>query len=103
MPVLVHVLAVAIFAQGTSEFMLAGLLTDIAADLSVTPATAGSLTSAFAAGMVVGGPPRGGGAPPGGGGPGGGGVVGGPPPSDGGGAAEGPRLHFRFPRVGVSP
>jgi len=56
MPLLIYVLTVAIFAQGTSEFMLAGLLTEIADDLSVSPESVGLLTSAFAAGMVIGAP-----------------------------------------------
>lgn len=56
MPLAVYLLAVAVFAQATSEFMLAGLVQAIAADLAVSPAAAGSLTSAFAAGMVVGAP-----------------------------------------------
>ncbi|WP_329257164.1 MFS transporter [Actinoallomurus sp. NBC_01490] len=56
MPLALYLLAVAVFAMGTSEFMLAGLLPDIAADLGVTVATAGLLTSAFAVGMVVGAP-----------------------------------------------
>lgn len=56
MPFVIPVLALAVFAQGTSEFMLAGLLLDISADLGVSPATAGLLTSAFALGMVVGAP-----------------------------------------------
>ncbi|WP_226533523.1 MFS transporter [Microbacterium paraoxydans] len=56
MPFLVPVLALAIFAQGTSEFMLAGLLLPLSRDLEVEPSTAGLLTSAFAAGMVVGAP-----------------------------------------------
>ncbi|MFF3026267.1 MFS transporter [Microbacterium sp. NPDC057944] len=56
MPFLIPVLALAIFAQGTSEFMLAGLLLPLSADLGVEPATAGLLTSAFAVGMVVGAP-----------------------------------------------
>lgn len=38
--------------------MLAGLLPDIAADLGVTVGTAGTLTSAFALGMLVGAPVR---------------------------------------------
>jgi DHA1 family chloramphenicol resistance protein-like MFS transporter len=46
----------AVFTMGTSEFMLAGLLPDIASDLDVTVGTAGLLTSAFAIGMVVGAP-----------------------------------------------
>lgn len=56
MPVVLYILAVAVFAQATSEFMLAGLVTEIAAELGVSVAAAGSLTSAFAVGMVVGAP-----------------------------------------------
>ncbi|MEU5154695.1 Cmx/CmrA family chloramphenicol efflux MFS transporter [Glycomyces sp. NPDC021274] len=56
MPLPVYLLALAVFAMGTSEFMLAGLLPDLAADLGVSVATAGLLTTAFAAGMVVGAP-----------------------------------------------
>ncbi|WP_369193121.1 Cmx/CmrA family chloramphenicol efflux MFS transporter [Streptomyces djakartensis] len=56
MPLPLYLLAVAVFAMGTSEFMLAGLLPDIASDLGVTVGTAGSLTSAFAIGMIVGAP-----------------------------------------------
>ncbi|WP_267715925.1 Cmx/CmrA family chloramphenicol efflux MFS transporter [Streptomyces sp. CoH17] len=56
MPLPLYLLALAVFAMGTSEFMLAGLLPDIASDLDVTVATAGALTSAFAVGMVVGAP-----------------------------------------------
>ncbi|MEU0914026.1 Cmx/CmrA family chloramphenicol efflux MFS transporter [Streptomyces althioticus] len=56
MPLPLYVLALAVFAMGTSEFMLAGLLPDIALDLGVTVGTAGSLTSAYAIGMIVGAP-----------------------------------------------
>ncbi|RSN51506.1 Cmx/CmrA family chloramphenicol efflux MFS transporter [Actinomadura sp. WAC 06369] len=56
MPFAVYVLGLAVFAQGTSEFMLAGLLPGIAADLDVSVPAAGLLTSAFAAGMAVGAP-----------------------------------------------
>lgn len=56
MPLALYLLALAVFAMGTSEFMLAGLLPDIASDFDVTVATAGVLTSAFATGMVVGAP-----------------------------------------------
>ncbi|MFE2865398.1 Cmx/CmrA family chloramphenicol efflux MFS transporter [Embleya sp. NPDC059259] len=56
MPFAVYVLGLAVFAQGTSEFMLSGLLSDIAADLHVSVPTAGLLTSAFAIGMVIGAP-----------------------------------------------
>jgi DHA1 family chloramphenicol resistance protein-like MFS transporter len=56
MPPVVHLLGTAVFAQGTSEFMVAGLVPDIASDMSVSIPTAGLLTSAFAAGMAVGAP-----------------------------------------------
>ncbi|MBD3141965.1 Cmx/CmrA family chloramphenicol efflux MFS transporter [Microbispora bryophytorum] len=56
MPLPLYSLALAVFAMGTSEFMLAGLLPDIASDLGVTVGTAGTLTSAFAIGMIVGAP-----------------------------------------------
>ncbi|WP_405622946.1 Cmx/CmrA family chloramphenicol efflux MFS transporter [Streptomyces sp. NBC_00076] len=56
MPLPLYLLALAVFAMGTSEFMLAGLLPDIASDLDVTVGTAGLLTSAFAVGMIVGAP-----------------------------------------------
>ncbi|GAA2461221.1 Cmx/CmrA family chloramphenicol efflux MFS transporter [Streptomyces glaucus] len=56
MPFPLYLLALAVFAMGTSEFMLAGLLPDIASDLDVTVGTAGTLTTAFAIGMIVGAP-----------------------------------------------
>ncbi|MET7293097.1 Cmx/CmrA family chloramphenicol efflux MFS transporter [Streptomyces griseoloalbus] len=56
MPLPLYLLALAVFAMGTSEFMLAGLVPDIAADLDVTVGTAGTLTSAFAIGMIAGAP-----------------------------------------------
>ena len=56
MPFAVYVLGLAVFAQGTSEFMLSGLVPDIAGDLHVSISAAGSLTSAFAVGMVIGAP-----------------------------------------------
>ncbi|MEV6705728.1 Cmx/CmrA family chloramphenicol efflux MFS transporter [Micromonospora wenchangensis] len=56
MPVLIYLLAVAVFAQGTSEFVLAGILPGIATDLEVSLGRAGVLTSGFALGMVVGAP-----------------------------------------------
>ncbi|MEV8638177.1 Cmx/CmrA family chloramphenicol efflux MFS transporter [Streptosporangium sp. NPDC051023] len=56
MPLSLYLLAVALFAMSTSEFMLAGLLPGIAADLGVPVATAGLLTPAFAVGMVAGAP-----------------------------------------------
>lgn len=55
-PLVVPVLALAIFALGTSEFMIAGLLPELAADLAVSIPEAGYLISAFAIGMIVGAP-----------------------------------------------
>ncbi|TQF65585.1 MFS transporter [Rhodococcus spelaei] len=51
-----YMLAVAVFAMGTSEFMLAGLVPDIADSLDVSIGAAGLLTSAFAVGMIAGAP-----------------------------------------------
>lgn len=56
LPFAVYVLGLAVFAQGTSEFMLSGLVSAIAADLDVSLSAAGLLTSAFAVGMVLGAP-----------------------------------------------
>jgi MFS transporter, DHA1 family, chloramphenicol resistance protein len=56
MPPAVPLLGTAVFAQGTSEFMVAGLVPDIASDMSVSIPAAGLLTSAFAVGMAVGAP-----------------------------------------------
>ncbi|MES5820787.1 Cmx/CmrA family chloramphenicol efflux MFS transporter [Streptomyces sp. RG80] len=56
MPLALYLLALAVFAMGTSEFMLAGLVPDIASDLDVSVGTAGALTSAYAIGMIVGAP-----------------------------------------------
>lgn len=56
MPLAVYLLGLAIFAQGTSELMLAGLLPEIATDLGVSIPDAGLLISAFAVGMLVGAP-----------------------------------------------
>ncbi|MCM2410748.1 Cmx/CmrA family chloramphenicol efflux MFS transporter [Streptomyces sp. RKAG290] len=56
MPFSVYALGLAVFAQGTSEFMLSGLLSGIAEDLHVSIPAAALLTSAFAVGMVIGAP-----------------------------------------------
>ncbi|WP_432893941.1 Cmx/CmrA family chloramphenicol efflux MFS transporter [Kribbella sp. CA-245084] len=56
MPIAVYVLGLSIFAQGTSELMLAGLLPELATDLQVSIPQAGLLISAFALGMLVGAP-----------------------------------------------
>ncbi|MFD6948407.1 MFS transporter, partial [Streptomyces roseolus] len=56
MPLAVSVLGLSVFALGTSEFMLSGLLQPIADDMDVSIPQAGLLISAFAIGMVVGAP-----------------------------------------------
>ncbi|MGW5489441.1 Cmx/CmrA family chloramphenicol efflux MFS transporter [Streptosporangium sandarakinum] len=56
MPIVIYMLGLAVFAQGTSEFMLSGLIPEIAGDLGVSVPAAGTLTSAFAVGMIVGAP-----------------------------------------------
>lgn len=56
MPPAVYILGLAVFALGTSEFMLSGILPAIADDMDVTIPQAGLLISAFAIGMVVGAP-----------------------------------------------
>ncbi len=56
MPLAVYILGLGIFTQGTSEFMLSGLLPGLADDLGVSIPDAGMLISAFAIGMVVGAP-----------------------------------------------
>ncbi|MET7906538.1 Cmx/CmrA family chloramphenicol efflux MFS transporter [Streptomyces sp. NPDC005355] len=56
MPVAVYVLGLSVFALGTSEFMLSGLLQPVARDMGVSIPEAGLLVSAFAIGMVVGAP-----------------------------------------------
>ncbi|MEU7741670.1 Cmx/CmrA family chloramphenicol efflux MFS transporter [Nonomuraea sp. NPDC049158] len=56
MPLAVYILGLSIFAQGTSELLLAGLLPEMAADLGVSVPQAGLLISGFALGMLVGSP-----------------------------------------------
>jgi DHA1 family chloramphenicol resistance protein-like MFS transporter len=55
-PRVVVVLALGIFALGTSEFMIVGLLPAMSADLGVSVPQVGYLISAFAIGMAVGAP-----------------------------------------------
>lgn len=56
LPAPVYVLALTVFCLGTSEFMIAGLLPDIASDLDVSVPAVGGLITAFAVGMLVGAP-----------------------------------------------
>lgn len=55
-PLVTYVLAGGTFLMGTTEFIVAGLLPTIAADLGVTVADAGLMITVFAIGMVVGTP-----------------------------------------------
>lgn len=55
-PAQVYLLAAVIFCLGTSEFMIAGILEPISADLHVGIPQAGLLITGFAVGMIVGAP-----------------------------------------------
>ncbi|MEV6250423.1 Cmx/CmrA family chloramphenicol efflux MFS transporter [Streptomyces sp. NPDC051742] len=57
LPFAVYLLAFSLFAMGSAEFLLAGVLPDIADDLKISLSSAGALISAFAIGVVIGGPP----------------------------------------------
>ncbi|MFB9833860.1 MFS transporter [Actinoallomurus acaciae] len=57
LPFGVYLLAFSLFAMGSSEFLLAGVLPAVADDLQISLSSAGALISAFAVGVVVGGPP----------------------------------------------
>ncbi|MGO1049010.1 MFS transporter [Crossiella sp. CA198] len=56
MPVALLALAISAFAIGTTEFVIMGLLPEVAADFGVTIPAAGLLISGYALGVVVGGP-----------------------------------------------
>ncbi|MGW0818001.1 MFS transporter [Streptomyces viridiviolaceus] len=56
LPLVVHVLALGTFLMGTTEFVVAGLLPEIAGDLQVSVARTGLLITVFAIGMIVGAP-----------------------------------------------
>ncbi|HEV7186897.1 MAG TPA: MFS transporter [Blastococcus sp.] len=56
LPFVVYVLAVGTFLMLTTEFVVAGLLPEIAGDLHVSVARAGLLITVFAVGMIVGSP-----------------------------------------------
>jgi DHA1 family inner membrane transport protein len=56
MPLPLLALALAAFAIGTSEFVIMGLLPDLARDLAVTIPQAGLLVTGYALGVVVGAP-----------------------------------------------
>jgi DHA1 family inner membrane transport protein len=56
MPVALYALAAGAFGIGTTEFVIMGLLIQVAADLKVSIATAGLLISGYALGVFVGAP-----------------------------------------------
>jgi DHA1 family inner membrane transport protein len=56
MPVALYALAAGAFGIGTTEFVIMGLLMQVAADLKVSIATAGLLISGYALGVFVGAP-----------------------------------------------
>ncbi|TDD88500.1 MFS transporter [Actinomadura darangshiensis] len=49
-------LTVSVFVVGTSEYLISGLLPQVAADLGVTVAAAGQAVTGYALGVVIGGP-----------------------------------------------
>ncbi|CDH33740.1 Cmx/CmrA family chloramphenicol efflux MFS transporter [Xenorhabdus bovienii] len=56
-PIAVYLLGLSLFAMGSSEFLIAGVLPKIAEDLQVSLPSAGMLISAFAVGVLFGAPP----------------------------------------------
>ena len=56
LPLLVYLLAAGTFLMGTSEFVVAGLLPDMALDFDISVARAGLTVMVFAVGMIVGAP-----------------------------------------------
>ncbi|WP_410655344.1 MFS transporter [Amycolatopsis sp. lyj-112] len=57
LPTGVYLLAFCLFAMGSAEFLMAGVLPSVATDLGVSLSSAGALITAFALGVVLGGPP----------------------------------------------
>src|SRR3569833_1237231 len=55
-PLALYALALAAFAVGTTEFIIAGLLPTMAADLGVSIPLTGLLVTGYALGVAVGGP-----------------------------------------------
>ncbi|MEV4508120.1 MFS transporter [Dactylosporangium sp. NPDC049525] len=56
MPLALLALAIGAFGVGTTEFVIMGLLPNVAADLGISIPTAGNLVSAYALGVVIGAP-----------------------------------------------
>ncbi|WP_228002962.1 MFS transporter [Nocardia australiensis] len=57
LPIGVYLLGFSLFAMGTAEFLLAGVLPAVATDLDTSLSATGFLITAFALGVVLGGPP----------------------------------------------
>ncbi|MEU5092290.1 MFS transporter [Streptomyces sp. NPDC021356] len=56
LPLVVYILALGTFLMGTTEFVVAGLLPEIAGDLNVSVARTGLMITVFAVGMIIGAP-----------------------------------------------
>lgn len=56
LPLVVYVLALGTFLMLTTEFVVAGILPEISADLGISLAQAGMLITVFAIGMIIGAP-----------------------------------------------
>lgn len=56
LPLVVYVLALGTFLMLTTEFVVAGILPEVASDLEIALGQAGSLITVFAVGMIVGAP-----------------------------------------------
>ncbi|SHE61258.1 MFS transporter, DHA1 family, inner membrane transport protein [Litoreibacter ascidiaceicola] len=56
MPLQVWILTLAAFAIGTAEFVIAGILTQVAESLNISEGQAGHLITAYALAIVIGGP-----------------------------------------------
>lgn len=56
MPIAIYMLGLMIFSMTTAEFTVAGIMTSLSKEFSVSVAKIGYLISAYAAGMIVGGP-----------------------------------------------
>ncbi len=56
LPLVIYVLTAGTFLMGTSEFVVAGMLPEVAADFDTTVARAGLSITVFAVGMIIGAP-----------------------------------------------
>jgi predicted MFS family arabinose efflux permease len=56
LPLVVYVLALGTFLMLTTEFVVAGILPEVAADMQISLVQAGSLITVFAVGMIIGAP-----------------------------------------------